>query len=434
MPKFFIQTFGCRSNQADSAALRDGFRRQAMTECHRAADAGLLVVNTCTVTHRSDQQARQAVRSLHRKNPDAAIVVTGCYAERDPGALARLPGVALVAGNAAKDRLPELLAGGDPGSRGRILRPPLGGGPGCPVPPMAATGGKTRPLVKIQDGCDARCSYCIVPRVRGPGRSARPEDVLAEIRSLAGQGFREIVLTGVHLGTYGRRRGDPMRLPELLERITEVPGLGRIRLSSIEPMFFDRAVAALVGRNPVFARHFHIPLQSGSDRILRRMRRPYTAGRFRAPIEHIHGEIPDAAIGTDVIAGFPGESDEDFSETCSLVRALPLAYLHVFPFSPREQTEAWALDGRVPPGKVRERLQALLELSRAKSLAFRRRFAGAVLQAITLSREDAPGSRMALTGNYIHARIPDLSIGPNRLVDIRIEEAAPDHTRASVLL
>ena len=433
MLKFSVCTFGCRCNQADSAAIREGLCRRSLSESRDPRDADLIVVNTCTVTHRSDQQARQAIRRLQRDNPSAHIVVAGCYAERDPGALAALPGVRLVVGNADRDRLPEFIAEGLQPLQGKIIRSPLGAARDFLLPPMTHTGGKTRPLVKLQDGCDARCAYCIVPKVRGPGRSARVEDILSEIQSLAGQGYQEIVLTGVHLGAFGRGPRGTGRLIDLLRRVAEMPGLGRIRLSSIEPMHFDKAIVRLAATNPVFARHFHIPLQSGSNRILRRMRRPYTAARFRDLLRFIHSELPDAGLGTDILVGFPGETEEDFAETCALVEESPLTYLHVFPFSPRQGTEAFAMPDPVPPQAIKRRLAKALEISRRKNLLFRRRFLGQVLPAITLSREEDLGASVVLTGNYIHARVPSLSVPPNRLVEVRIEDVRPDITFASIV-
>lgn len=432
-PKFCIATFGCRCNQADSAAIRESLCARSMSETSNRADADLVILNTCTVTQRSDQQVRQAIRRLHRENPDARIVVTGCYAERDPETLSGIPGVRLVIGNADKERLADLLDKTEEESGARIVKSPLDAGRDYLLPPTGNTGGKTRPLVKLQDGCDARCSYCIVPFVRGPGRSARMEDVLAEIRSLADRGFQEIVLTGVHLGAFGLKIKDHPRLVGLLRRIVEIPDLGRIRLSSIEPMHFERAIVDLAAEHPVFARHFHIPLQSGSNRILRLMRRPYTSARFRELIDYIHARLPDAGIGTDVLAGFPGETDRDFEDTCDLVRSAPLSYLHVFPFSPREGTVAWSMTDRVSSQEMKRRLNALLEISREKNLAFRRRFIGRILPAITLSHEENLGTSLALTGNYIHARVPGLSVPPNRLVDIRIEEARPEATCAKII-
>jgi threonylcarbamoyladenosine tRNA methylthiotransferase MtaB len=339
--------------------------------------------------------------------------------------------VSLVVGNAEKDRLPEILGYcGDP-SQGTIIRAPLKGDRDYLLAPMTHTGGKTRPLVKLQDGCDARCSYCIVPHVRGPGRSARPEDVLAEVGSLVEAGFQEIVLTGVHLGTFGRKiKGQP-HLFEMLQRIVAIPHLGRIRLSSIEPMLFERPIIKLAAASPVFAHHFHIPMQSGSDRILRRMRRPYTAARVRELFRYVQAAIPDVGLGTDVLVGFPGETDEDFAETCDLIQKSPLTYLHVFPFSPREGTEAYSLPGRIPSKLMKERLGTLLEISRSKNLAYRRRFLGQVLPAITLAKEEALGEVVVLTSNYIHVRVPGLAVPPNRLLHIRIDDVQPSETRGS---
>jgi len=403
-----------------------------MQESQTPRDADLIIVNTCTVTQRTDKQVRQAVRRLHRENPSAQLIITGCYAERDPDALAAMNGVRLVLGNAEKIHLPELVEQYAEFSQGKIIRTPLDGEIDCVLPPMTHTGGKTRPLVKLQDGCDARCSYCIVPHVRGPGRSARPENVLAEIQSLVESGFQEIVLAGINLGAFGQKLKGQPHLADLLRRIVEIPNLGRIRLSSIEPMHLNPAIVEMAAAFPVIARHFHIPMQSGSDRMLRLMRRPYTAARFRDLIYRIQRELPDTGIGTDVLVGFPGETDQDFNETCSLIEELPLTYLHVFPFSPREGTEAASLTNPTPSHVMRRRLNALLELSRSKNLAFRRRFVGKVLPAITLAREENGAATRVLTDNYIHASVPALSIDPNRLIEIRIEDVLPEATFAVI--
>jgi threonylcarbamoyladenosine tRNA methylthiotransferase MtaB len=437
MSKFCVMTFGCRCNQSDSAAIRGDLCRHSMTECDTHSDADLIVINTCTVTHRTDQQIRQAIRRLHRDNPSAQIVATGCYAERDPDALASIPGVNLVLGNIEKERLADIVIrqkeeyGND--SQGKIMHTPLESGSDCLIRPMAQTGGKTRPIIKLQDGCDARCSYCIVPYVRGPGRSAEAEDVLTEIRSLIDCGFQEIVLTGVHLGSYGHRLESRARLVDLLRRIVVLPGLGRIRLSSIEPMRFDRAIVDLAAENPIVARHFHIPVQSGCDRILHLMKRPYKAARFRDLAKYIQNKIPDAGLGTDILTGFPGETEEDFAETCNLIQDLPLTYLHVFPFSPREGTAAYSFPDRIPPKEMKRRLSILLEISRAKNLIFRQKFAGKVLQAITLSEDEEMGDSIVLTGNYIHARVPGLAIPSNRLVNIKIDGVQSEATYASLV-
>lgn len=429
--RFFVQTFGCRCNQADSAGFRHSLCGKSLAETHTPTDADLLVVNTCTVTHRTDQQVRQALRKLHRDNPAARLVVTGCYAQRDPETLAAIPGVDLVIGNADRDRLAEIVSDGT--IPDKVMHRAFDAARDFLIPRMSSTGGKTRPFVKLQDGCDARCSYCIVPSVRGPGRSVLPDGAVAEVRALVESGYQEIVLTGVHLGTYGRKLSDPVKLLELLRRIVEVRGLGRLRLSSIEPMRFDRGIVRLAVEHPVIARHFHIPLQSGSDRVLRRMRRPYTAARFRDLLEHLHDRIPPAALGTDVLVGFPGETEEDFAQTCALVRDTPLTYLHVFPFSARAGTDAFNLVDQVPARIVQERARVLRALSVEKNLAFRRAFAGQVLPALTLAREEELGESVILTDNYIHARVAAHDRGPNRLVQGRIDEVRRDGTWASLV-
>jgi threonylcarbamoyladenosine tRNA methylthiotransferase MtaB len=432
MSKFFLHTFGCRCNQADSAAIRSSLCRESMSETDSCREAELIVINSCTVTGRADQQVRQALRKFHRENPAARLVVTGCYAERDPRALASLDGVSIVAGNAEKSRLVDLVRGPTGRTAGEVRRSPLDGERTLRLEDPAAVGSRTRPLVKLQDGCDARCSYCIVPSVRGPGRSAPPEEILRTVQELVGLGYQEIVLTGVNLGTYGRSLGENASLPALLRAIVQMPGLGRVRLSSIEPMRFDREIIGIAADSPAFARHFHVPLQSGSDRILRRMRRPYRAGQFLDLLHFIDSRLPSVALGSDVMVGFPGETEDDFAATTRLLEQAPLAYLHVFPFSPRPGTDAARMGEPVEPRTSRERVSILRALSRRKSLAFRRRFLGCTLPAITLAKEEKLGSSVVLTDNYIHARVPGLRAEPNRLVQVRILQALPEATVAAL--
>ena len=430
---FNIQTFGCRCNQADSAAIRGSLCRSSLREAGSCQDADLVVVNTCTVTHRTDQQVRQAVRRIHRENPDARVVVTGCYAQRDPRTLASLPGVSLVLGNADKERLAEIVEREIEGPAGRMIRSQLDAGRDYLLPACVQASGKTRPLVKLQDGCDARCSYCIIPSVRGPGRSARPADLLTEIRTLIERGYQEVVLTGVHLGTYGRNLEPRTRLLDLLCRILELPGLGRLRLSSIEPMHFSRAIVDLAAASPTFAPHFHIPLQSGSDRILRRMRRPYTAARFMDLLEYIRAALPAAGLGTDVLVGFPGETDEDFEATCEVVRNSTLTYAHVFPFSAREGTTACTLPDQVYPGTIHERAAIVRNIARVKNSSFRAGFVGRTLKGLTLAKEEEQGEGVVLTENYIHARVAGTVPPPNRLVNVRIASVKRNATHAEIV-
>ena len=461
MANFYILTFGCRSNQADSAAIRGNLLGRGMAESESFTIADIVVVNTCTVTHRSDKEARQAIRRVHRENPAARIVVAGCYAQRDAVAIAELAGVHLVVGTAEKSRIPDLLEAVKSFPDKKIFRSNdlvtienADGSPGIIASSLTykfnqeATlnmvhedgrdksrpyiGDRTRPLVKMQDGCDNRCAYCVVPSVRGSGRSVPREKVLHEIISLTDLGFREIVLTGINLGAYGRRIKGHARLADLLRQIIILPGIGRIRLSSVEPVFFDREIVRIAGENPILARHFHIPLQSGSDRILSRMRRPYTAAHFKELVEFIHNELPDAGLGTDVITGFPGETERDFDETRRFIEETPFSYLHVFPFSPREGTEAFSLPGRIPSHVTKARTTEIINLGRVKSLEFRRRFMGRSLSAITLTKEESQGEAVVLTHNFIHARVPGLTVPPNHFIDVRIEEVLGGSTRAVI--
>ena len=432
MSKFYICTFGCRCNQADSGAIRESLCRKGLEEAASHSDADLVVVNSCTVTQRADQQVRRAVRRFHCDNPGARVVVAGCYAQRDPDSLAAIPGVSLAVGNADRERLAELLEESVATPEIKVFRSPLTGrGPHLSMAPCG-TGGKTRPLLKLQDGCDARCSYCIVPSVRGPGRSARPEDVLTQVKALLDAGYREIVLTGVNLGAYGRNLEGAPTFPRLLRRILEIPGLGRLRLSSIEPMRFSRDIVLLAASNPAIAPHFHIPLQSGSDRVLRAMRRPYTAARFLSLADFIRETLPVSGLGTDVLAGFPGESEEDFRMTCDLVRRAPLTYLHVFPFSARPGTAAGSMAPRIDPAVIHARVATLRAISNEKNLAFRRNLIGRELPAVTLAKEEGMGDSTVLTENYVHARVAG-SVVPNQLITARIVDVLADETVAAVV-
>ncbi len=427
-----ICTFGCRCNQADSAAVRESLCRASLQETDSHLDADLIVVNTCTVTHRADQQARQAIHKFHRENPKARMIVAGCYAERNPEGLAHIPGVDLVVGNGCREQI-AVLAKDDKGAgTGKIVHCPLPPEDDYRILPLAQSGHKTRPFVKVQDGCEGRCSYCIVPRVRGPERSARAVDVLEEIRRLVERGFQEIVLTGVNLGAYGRKSVDSMRLVDLLRQILTIPYLGRLRLSSVEMMYFDRDIIRLAADNPVLAPHFHIPMQSGSEVILRRMHRPSTPQQFLELLHYAREILPGAGLGTDILVGFPGETDEDFERTCELVRNSPLTYLHVFPFSPREGTEAFSLPDRIPAAEVQKRARRLREIARDKNLAFRRRFIGQVLPGITLAEDERERASEALTENYIHVRIDAGAVSANRLVRVRVKEVSVGATRAAL--
>jgi len=402
---FYITTFGCRTNQADSSAIRDGFLEAGYREVDSPASAGVIIVNSCTVTHRSDQQVRQLTRKLHRQNPAARIVVTGCYAQRDPEAVGEILGVSVVVGNTRKNELVQLLeaSGPDAGQSPLLYRESFEKQRSFSIESASSlpAGARSRPLVKIQDGCDAKCAYCIVPTVRGPSRSVPPEIILHRIRELLERGFREIVLTGIHMGTYGMHLTPRIPLDGLIEKLCRLPGDWRLRLSSIEPMELSRRVIDLAASSEKLAPHFHICVQSGSDPVLRRMLRPYSASKFASIVEYIHDRIPRAGIGTDVICGFPGETEEDHRRTVTFLEKLPFTYIHVFPYSDRSGTAASEMPGKVSSRLIRERCREIRELSEKKNREFRRSQIGEEISLLTLTKA-CGSSREALSDNYRH--------------------------------
>ncbi|MBI4444675.1 MAG: tRNA (N(6)-L-threonylcarbamoyladenosine(37)-C(2))-methylthiotransferase MtaB [Acidobacteria bacterium] len=424
MPKkFFIATFGCRTNQADSSMVRSAFVQEDYHETLVPSDADVIVINSCTVTHRSDQQVRQLARHLKRERPEAKIIVTGCYAQRDPQTLAGVAAVDAVVDNARKHELVQIA--------GSLVKRPQQAVPSAkelaaiytdsfrkvramPAFPSLQPADRTRPFVKIQDGCDAKCSYCIIPSSRGPGRSLPPEMVLRQIRELVGNGYKEIVLTGIHMGTYGMHLQPHYSLECLIEEILEIPGLRRVRLSSIEPMELSRKIIKIAASSDLLAPHFHICLQSGSNRILRRMLRPYSVKRFAEIVEEIRSCIPDAGIGTDVIAGYPGETEEDHGATLEFAERMPFTYLHVFPYSDRPGTPACLDPHKVPAGILRRRSRELRALSSRKNLEFRRQFLSRKLSVLTLS-EEVEGKRECISGNYLKVLV-DREIPANELL------------------
>ncbi len=425
--KFHISTFGCRTNQADSAALRDDLLRAAYDETLDARDADLIVVNSCTVTHRTDQQVRQLVRRLRRENSNARLVVTGCFAQRDAEAVARIGGVDAVVGNTHKERLVELESAlsqdpifpARPGEMARIFRDDFSKARSIGASPATPSLARTRPFLKIQDGCDAKCSYCIIPSVRGPSRSVAPGEILAQTRNLVRQGFQEIVLTGIHLGTYGIHLRPRFPLYRLLEQMLAIRGVGRIRISSIEPMELSRQVIRLAASSQGrIAPHFHICLQSGCDATLKRMLRPYTTARFADIVAEIRSSMPEAAIGSDVIVGFPGESRSEHRESLDFVNNMPFTYLHVFPYSDRSGTRASQMSEKVLPREIKRRSLEMRRISDRKNREFRRGFIGAELSAITLD-EVKDSQRSVLTGNYLKAQVSP-RVPPNRILDFRV--------------
>jgi len=396
--KYSVITFGCRVNQADSLAIEADLRaRGAIAAVPDAAD--LVIVNTCSVTASADQGARQTIRRLARDNPSARVVVTGCYATRRPEELHELPNVVRVVGNDSKDQLAAMLASeGDLTTADRFGD---GDGPcGGTLEPGVA--GRTALTLRVQTGCDEGCSYCIIPSTRGPGRSRPLFEVLAALHRAVEAGYKEIILTGVHLGSYGRDLGDGTTLVSLVRTLADWPDEVLFRISSLEPMDCSEEIVELVAASPRLAPHFHLPLQHGADEILRAMRRPYTAAYYRRLVERIHALMPHAAIGTDVIVGFPGEAPPDVDRMTALLAALPLSHLHVFPYSDRPGTAASAIAPKVHGTDIRARAAAVRAVGQQLARAFQHAQIGTTRRALTVD-----DGTHAVTDNYLKVRIPE---------------------------
>jgi threonylcarbamoyladenosine tRNA methylthiotransferase MtaB len=479
---YYVENFGCRATQADGAALEHQLENHGLAPAKTSAQAELVVLNTCTVTNSADQDARAAIRRVHRQNPNAKIVVTGCYAQRAPEEIAALPGVSCVIGNSHKHQLADIVlsthprdlessddlgpravfgwrsassAAENPALSEKALAPELSAfiplttltAPAqnplaenrelstenrifvsdifahtelLAAPVFDAANERSRPNLKVQDGCDNRCSFCVIPYVRGQSRSLPLDQILKEVNTLVAAGYRELVISGINLGRWGRdlpvrpqpsiiyssrdrerQTSDPdkalkadarrpgtdgalRRFEDLIRTILAHTALEKLRVSSVEPMDWSDELIALVASSPRIAKHAHVPLQSGSDAVLRRMHRKYRPWHYREKIEKIRAAMPTAAIGADVMTGFPGETDAEFESTRHLIEELPFTYLHVFTYSARPGTPAAAMPHQVPVPVARDRNRILRDLAAQKKQAFMRSFIGKTVEAITL--------------------------------------------------
>ncbi len=422
--KVAIVTFGCRVNQYESEAMAEelevrGFVLVPPEEAH------IVIINTCVVTHRAEADSRKALHRAKRRGQKAVVV--GCWPQLDPEAPLGL-GAEAVVGNDRKDRIAEVLRRV---IQGEVVSEVGGLGPKFRHLRLGRPRFHTRALLKIQEGCDARCTYCVVPLVRGPSRSLRPEEVLRALESFAEEGVVEVVLTGVNLGRWGRDLGGGMDLAGLLREIEKAPSPPRIRLSSIEPQEVTPELIETVASSRKLCPHLHLPLQSGSDEVLEAMGRPYRVRDFRGLVLRIKEAIADCAIGTDVIVGFPTEDEEAFHETQRLIEELPLSYLHVFPFSPRPGTAAARLADSVPEKLKRERVQVLRELGRGKREAFIKGFVGRRLQVLVEGRKQE-GFLTGLSRNYIRCLLQgDAPVG--REVEVRVVDVQGERALCQVL-
>jgi threonylcarbamoyladenosine tRNA methylthiotransferase MtaB len=415
--KFHIKSLGCKINQFDAAALGETLSAKGGEAVALAGDADVQVIFTCTVTGKSDYQCRQEIRRAVKAKGDGAVVlVTGCYAQTAPDAIREIGGVDAVIGNEKRDSIPDII-----GERFGFSTENAG------TFAALAIGGRSRAFLKAQEGCDSFCSYCIVPYARGRSRSAKPGDVLAKADGLIAKGYHEIVLTGVHLGAYGKDIGH-LRLSSLVSALLDRPGLGRLRLSSIEPMEIDGPLLELMGLK-TFCRHLHVPLQSANDRVLASMGRGYTWDDYLHTLKRIEKAAPGACIGADVIVGYPNEDADAFEETLGRIDDSPINHLHVFSYSPRSGTKAYGMGDTVRGDVKRERSERLRELGKEKNLEFRRALVGEVMEVVV---EEKNGVYSGLTDNYVRVGFDGQGMPSGKAVKVRITGIDGNSTRGRI--
>jgi len=430
--KFSIHTLGCKVNQYDGALLQDALERHGFRAVGPGEEADAVVVNTCTVTAGTDRQNRQLIRRLRKAHPRALLVVTGCQAEAFPEVLKGMAEVDMVLGNQDKDDIPQIIVNALDGRQNGAIRPPSAGplwGKGvCGIP------GHTRAFLKVQDGCDARCAYCIVPRARGPSRSRPMSSIAAELRRMEEAGVKEVVITGIHLGSYGKDLEPPSSLAMLLRQILEACSIPRIRLSSVESMELEEGLLHCMRDEARVCPHLHVPLQSGDDEVLRWMGRPYGGAQYMERAVLAKELIPDLTWGCDVMVGFPGETRAHFQRTFRLLQAVPFTYLHVFPFSPRPGTRAWAMPHRVPASELKARASALRDMSRARRAEVMASYIGRA-STVLVERpfKGSSGWMEGLTPNYLKALLPGGTEMHNRIVTVRLVGVRGAHLLAEPL-
>ena len=463
MATFQILNFGCRASQADGAAINKQLLESGFQEAENVAASEVAILNTCTVTGRADAEVRQLVRRIHRANPRCRILVTGCYAQRSPSEIAHLGGVIWVVGNSHKHVIADLMSSNmyqesgvrsqesEAAGRAELVQirqleaipstsdlaavgvPTPTAPPGALQQPLVLVGeiseefhfapvfpdDRTRPTLKVQDGCNARCSFCVIPSVRGRSRSLAPAKVLEQVRELERSGYKEIVLSGINLGSYGRDLDRRITFQSLLERLLNETAIARLRISSIEPMDVSPSLIKLAASEARLAQHFHIPLQSGCSRILRLMNRRYWPSQYAERILAIREQIPNAGIGADVMVGFPGETGHDHAASAAFIDSLPFTYLHIFPYSARPQTPAAASPQQVNGRVAHERANEIRALLARKRQAFLQAQVGCDLSALTLD-ESQDGERVSLSSNYLKIVLAGSDLPHNTLVDVRI--------------
>lgn len=413
MKKIAITTLGCKVNQYESAAFQSGFEAAGCVMARAKEAADIIVINTCAVTAKAGTQSRQAVRQLMRKHPDAKIVITGCYAQMDAQELVNSINKPLcIVGNGNKDRLVQAALSDTPCDLTMLMGRISQKKEICRLP-VRHFGNRTRACLRVQDGCHNFCTYCIVPYTRGPSRSLPLEEVLDQAAIFAEEGHKEMVVTGIHVGQYGKDLQEGSNCVELMRRLCLAHPEIRFRLSSIEPMEISEELLALMAEQNNFMPHLHIPLQSGDDTILARMNRGYTTEEFKKTLLLCRKKLPDAAIGIDILVGFPGETDQHFASTCALLQELDCTYLHVFPYSQRPGTLAATFDQQLPQAVKDKRVARLRQLDAEKKEYFYKRYLGATRPVLVEHKRDPDGNLRGFTDNYIPVSFP----GPKSLMN-----------------
>lgn len=410
-----ITTLGCKINQFESAAMTQALEQNGYSMVSFSEKADIYVINSCTVTAKTDAESRRLIRRATRMNPEARVVVTGCYAQMNGAELLKLAGVNLILGNSEKKGIVSFLEGLDGEPRAVVSDISLEkSGESAPLETFAE---HTRAFLQVQNGCDARCAYCIVPYARGASRSVAVKEALDGMAAFAAQGFQEVVLTGIHLGAYGLDLAPPTDLLGLMEKAQEQGLVRRLRIGSVEPTEVSRPMIEFMARSHMVCPHLHLPLQSGSDSVLARMNRGYDTALFREVVQSLVSALPEVCIGSDVIAGFPGETDEEFEETYRFIESLPLAYLHVFPFSQRPGTPAATMTPQLNPKVIKERAEALRVLSEQKKADYAAGFVGSELKVLVQKGEKG------LSRNYLTVLLEESQGLVNREVTVRVTGA-----------
>ena len=417
--KIAFHTLGCKLNFSETSAIARQMQERGFTTVDFEEASDVYVINTCSVTDQADTKCRNIVRKAMKQNPDAYVVVVGCYAQLKPKEIASIKGVDLVLGAAEKFKLPEIITDLTKNPCGQVLASEISNANF--FVDAYSVGDRTRSFLKIQDGCDYKCSFCTIPLARGKSRSDTPENVLKNAKDLAAKGVKEIVLTGVNTGDYGKGIEGDYTFFDIVKRLDEVEGIERFRISSIEPNLLTDEIIEFVAQSKRFMPHFHIPLQSGSDKMLKLMQRRYKSDLYKSRVEKIKNVMPHACIGVDVIVGFPQETDYDFLDTYNFVNELDISYLHVFTYSERANTKAIEMDGVIPVPVRNQRNAMLRTLSEKKKRYFYQQFLGT--SRLALMEQEQHGNVMhGFTDNYIKVSMPFDALYVNQLVNVQLQD------------